>query len=131
MYDLNNLIPADSGWQIIGAQSINDLGQIVGFGSHNGQFHAFLLKPGPMLLISNLLSLVQSFGLPYGINNALTGKLEKAIADANAGDFGAACSQLNAFINQVNAQSDKALTTAQADQLIVATNLIKSEIGCP
>jgi probable HAF family extracellular repeat protein len=45
MYDLNKLIPAESGWVLSGAYGINDAGQIVGGGRHNGQVRAFLLTP--------------------------------------------------------------------------------------
>lgn len=45
MYDLNALIPAGSGWILESANGINDRGQIVGTGHHNGQFHTFLLTP--------------------------------------------------------------------------------------
>jgi probable HAF family extracellular repeat protein len=37
MIDLNNLLPANSGWVLNEADAINNAGQIVGFGSHNGQ----------------------------------------------------------------------------------------------
>jgi len=45
MLDLNNLIPANSGWLLQVANAINDQGQIVGFGTLNGQTEAFLLTP--------------------------------------------------------------------------------------
>jgi probable HAF family extracellular repeat protein len=45
MLDLNNLIPANSGWLLQGARAINDQGQIVGYGTLNGQTEAFLLTP--------------------------------------------------------------------------------------
>ena len=45
MRDLNNLIPADSGWTLTEARSINETGQIVGYGFLNGQQRAFLLTP--------------------------------------------------------------------------------------
>lgn len=47
MIDLNTLIPADSGWHLLHANAINDLGQIVGWGLFNGQERAFLLSPIP------------------------------------------------------------------------------------
>jgi probable HAF family extracellular repeat protein len=47
MRDLNDLIPAGSGWLLLGASGINDLGQITGGGTINGQTHAFLLTPVP------------------------------------------------------------------------------------
>ncbi len=43
--DLNDLIPADSGWLLRSAEGINDRGQIVGFGTFEGQTRAFLLTP--------------------------------------------------------------------------------------
>jgi probable HAF family extracellular repeat protein len=45
MTDLNSLIPANSGWELTEAQSINKNGQIVGTGKFNGQTNAFLLTP--------------------------------------------------------------------------------------
>jgi probable HAF family extracellular repeat protein len=45
MTDLNELIPAGSGWILVAATGINDAGEIVGNGSINGQTHAFLLTP--------------------------------------------------------------------------------------
>lgn len=43
--DLNNLIPADSGWVIENVSAINGRGQIAGQGFIGGQYHAFLLTP--------------------------------------------------------------------------------------
>lgn len=45
MQDLNTLIPANSGWTLESASAINDLGQIVGTGTIDGQNHAFLVTP--------------------------------------------------------------------------------------
>jgi len=45
MFDLNTLIPADSGWRIMDAFDINNNGQIVGYGRLNGSGRAFLLTP--------------------------------------------------------------------------------------
>lgn len=43
--DLNRAIPSDLGWNLINATSINERGQIVGFGTINGHNHAFLMTP--------------------------------------------------------------------------------------
>jgi probable HAF family extracellular repeat protein len=45
LQDLNSLIPAQSGWVLTNATSINDAGRIVGSGTLNGQDHTFLLTP--------------------------------------------------------------------------------------
>lgn len=45
MTNLNSLIDPGSGWTLQEAQDINELGQIVGWGLHDGQTRAFLLTP--------------------------------------------------------------------------------------
>lgn len=43
--DLQTLILANSGWQLSAARSVNDRGQIVGYGWHNNTPRAFVLTP--------------------------------------------------------------------------------------
>jgi probable HAF family extracellular repeat protein len=44
--DLNQVIPPSSGWVLVdAANALNNDGQIVGFGDHNGQSRAYLLTP--------------------------------------------------------------------------------------
>ena len=45
MMDLNTLIDPGAGWILQSAHGINASGQIVGYGLHGGQTHAFLLTP--------------------------------------------------------------------------------------
>jgi probable HAF family extracellular repeat protein len=45
MIDLNSVIPSDSGWLLIDAVRINDGGQVLGFGMHNGAPRPYLLTP--------------------------------------------------------------------------------------
>jgi probable HAF family extracellular repeat protein len=45
MQDLNLLIPGNSGWVLINANAINNVGQITGYGTIKGHNHAFLLTP--------------------------------------------------------------------------------------
>lgn len=42
--DLNSLIPASSGWDLLTATDINNVGQIVGTGLFNGQYRAYRLN---------------------------------------------------------------------------------------
>jgi probable HAF family extracellular repeat protein len=45
MLDLNNVLNLSPDWELLEASGINDLGQVVGLASVNGQEHAFLLSP--------------------------------------------------------------------------------------
>jgi len=46
MRDLNSLIPANSGWELVSAEAINDKGHIVGYGANKDSVgRAFLLTP--------------------------------------------------------------------------------------
>jgi probable HAF family extracellular repeat protein len=45
MLNLNDLIPANSGWDLEAATGISNRGQIVGYGFHGGEQRAFLLTP--------------------------------------------------------------------------------------
>jgi probable HAF family extracellular repeat protein len=45
LYDLNDLIPVDSGWVLFQASAINDRGEIVGYGAYNGRESGFRLTP--------------------------------------------------------------------------------------
>lgn len=47
MFDLNSLIPANSGWELLAAYGINASGQITGVGLYDGQTSAFLLTDPP------------------------------------------------------------------------------------
>lgn len=42
---LDDLLPVDSGWELQSADAINDKGEIVGYGLHNGEFRVFVLTP--------------------------------------------------------------------------------------
>jgi len=79
--------------------------------------------------IGSLSGLVASFNLRQGITNSLDAKLENAMEAyqaANAGNRQDVVNKLMAFINAVEAQRGKELTSAQADQLIAEANRILS-----
>jgi len=64
-----------------------------------------------------LIALVQSLGLPSGTANSLSVKLQGAAGALDRGNLQAACGNLGAFLNEVNAQTGRKLTAAQADLL--------------
>jgi hypothetical protein len=83
--------------------------------------------------ITELIALIESFNLRAGLENSLDVKLrgvQEALAAANAGDLTTACNKLDAFLNEVAAQSGKALTTSEAGQLAAAATEIKAVLGC-
>jgi len=86
----------------------------------------------PSEAITQLILLVQSMNLQQGINNSLDAKLEaalNALDEINNDNSNAAINTLQAFINNVEAQSDNQLTSEQADQLILYTQRIISSIS--
>lgn len=74
MTDLNSVIPASAGWRLESAWDINNAGEIVGIGTHQGFPHAFLLTPGVcadldgsgVIDLSDLAALLSHFGTLSG-----------------------------------------------------------------
>lgn len=79
--------------------------------------------------IDDLIDDIENMGLHHGIENSLIKKLENAKKSLENGNNGTAISQLNAFINQCEAQRGKKLTNEQADELIAAAEAIIASIG--
>jgi hypothetical protein len=93
----------------------------------------FVIVKGAPDQFSDLVRLVKTFNLKAGIQNSLDGKLQnalKAYQAALAKDRATACNQMGAFVYEVQAQTGKALTQAQATQLTSAANQIKVVLGC-
>ena len=67
-------------------------------------------------------------GCRTGLTNALTVKLEAALASWQRGRSNAAVNQIGAFIHEVNAKRGKALTDAQADTLIRMAEIVVQAI---
>ena len=79
--------------------------------------------------IEDIVDLIITMNLHNGLTNALTNKFNDAITYLNSGDNKEALGTLNAFINQVEAQSGKKLTAEQADQLIAEARRIINAIN--
>jgi probable HAF family extracellular repeat protein len=60
--DLNDRIPANSGWQLNSAEGVNRFGLIVGFGLLAGQTRAFLLRPDAPASLQRLHDLTDAAG---------------------------------------------------------------------
>jgi hypothetical protein len=83
--------------------------------------------------ISDVVATVQALDAKQGVVESLDAKLQNvldALTSAKAGDKASACKKLDAFIGEVQAQTGKALTQADADSLIADARRIKAVIGC-
>jgi hypothetical protein len=87
----------------------------------------------PTALLSGLAQFVQNLNLSAGISNSLDSKLRtalEALDDAKAGNIVSVCNRLQAFRNEVAAQSGISLTADQAAQLSTMAANIRSTMGC-
>jgi hypothetical protein len=93
----------------------------------------FVIVKGAADQIADLIRLVRSFNLQRGIANSLDAKLQNAqdaLTAARSGNKSSACNLMASFINEAQAQSGKALTVAQTNQLIAAARQIRATLGC-
>jgi hypothetical protein len=70
-------------------------------------------------------------GVSANLKSSLTTKLDAAQQLLAQGNIVGACGKLKDFIQQVQGQSGKGLTVAQATALLADANRIKIVIGCP
>jgi hypothetical protein len=87
----------------------------------------------PTVLLNNLSAMVASLNLTSGISNSLDAKLQNALQALNAaraGDVISACNRLQAFTNEVAAQSGSRLTEGQAGQLSLLAGDIMTALAC-
>jgi CSLREA domain-containing protein len=82
--------------------------------------------------IGGIIGGVGNTGLSQGNQNSLTSKLQAAQSSLAGADTTAACNQLDAFSNEVEAKlKTGALTTQEAKALLDAVKEVKTVIGCP
>jgi hypothetical protein len=85
---------------------------------------------GAATQVSNLITLVNSFGLPADIQAGFDTQLQAVQTDLSNNNPAQACRDLTAFINHVQAQSGKHLTTSQADKLLAGAKQVQAVLGC-
>jgi len=74
--------------------------------------------------IEELTNTILELDLPEGIENSLTSKLDAALASTEEGKTNTAVNQLNAFKNQVEAQSGKKISPKDAEALLASADAI-------
>lgn len=81
-------------------------------------------------LIQAIIDRLNRAGIKQGVLNSLTAKLQNVQKSINNGQALASCNLMNAFLNEVNAQSGKALSTSLADGLTQDALQIKVTLQC-
>jgi probable HAF family extracellular repeat protein len=84
--DLNDRIPADSGWVLNSAEGVNRFGLIVGFGTLAGQTRAFLLQPDAPASLRRLHELTDAAGFARLSARVLLALLDGARRHAEAAE---------------------------------------------
>jgi hypothetical protein len=98
-----------------------------GTGNNAGAAYVYSL-PSATPTLADLAGAVTGLDLPKGLENALTAKVDTATAALERGQDNAAVNNLEAFINQVEAQSGKKIDEADAQILIDLANRIIADI---
>lgn len=78
----------------------------------------------------NLAGTIASLGLEQGTVQSLTTKLDAATDALQRGNTNAACGQLGAAVNFVNAQSNKKLPPDAAAMILSSLEKVRAKIGC-
>jgi hypothetical protein len=84
---------------------------------------------GAVEQINDLAGVVRSLHLHPGIERSLIAKLQEASSAAERGNH-QACASVHAFFNELNAQTGKKFTVAQAGLLIADETRIRAVLGC-
>ncbi len=84
----------------------------------------------PAQFAQGVIDATSGMGLPSGTSNSLTSKLQAYIASTARGNQAAACGQLGAFVNYVNAQSGKQIPSADAAFLLTDAARLSTTSAC-
>ena len=77
-----------------------------------------------------MITTISNSNLATGIKTALNAKLQASLRDVQAVHTASACSDLQDFINQVNAQKGKKIPVDLAKSLISSATPIENQLGC-
>jgi len=111
-----------------------DINEAVGNLDSVGLVTSFEIITAEEAALNDLIAEIEGLGLSKPSEKSLTQKLNasiKFLTDKNEKNDLNSCNKLDDFINLVNAQEGKGLTTPQADSLRDSADSIKDSIGCP
>jgi zinc metalloprotease ZmpB len=104
--------------------------RLVPFDNNLAQRNVAVDVADPCEQMGHLADYIATLNLPQGLTQSLTAKLRNAKRQCERGHPTPACNMLNAFDNQVTAQTGNGLTTAQAGVLRGHSDGIKTALGC-
>lgn len=87
-------------------------------------------QQNPQAMIQALIDRLNQSGINRGLLNSLRVKLQNAQKSINQGQALAACNLMTAFINELNAQSGKALSSSSAEEFTDNANQINLALQC-
>jgi WD40-like Beta Propeller Repeat len=103
-------------------------------GDTNGVLDIFVRdrgpSPGARDQLVALRARITAFGLPKGIENSFTTKVDTAIRALDRGNVAATCGSLQALANHARAQAGKKLTQAQAGQIVADARSVGTLLEC-
>jgi hypothetical protein len=99
--------------------------------SGRGYAESFVARISAAPAPIDLAALIETFGLPHGTLISLVAKARAAQASLDKGNTSAACNQLQALINEAQAQSGRRLTADQATAIVAAARDLRAALGCP
>jgi hypothetical protein len=114
------------------AGTVTARGRITDKDGGYSEYTTLITVLSPREAIIRLVDTVEGLNLHQGIDNALDAKLQaalQALDDLDDNDFAAAINTLQAFINHVEAQRNKKLTSEQADILVAAAQRIINSLA--
>ncbi len=92
---------------------------------------AEMRPPSAAARVAGLITEVEEYGLPFGIERSFTAKLESAAALIEQGSPLGACGALQDFHSEVAALSGKKVTKQQAAQLQLDATWTDTSLNCP
>jgi hypothetical protein len=96
-------------------------------------FSPFVLMKGALGQLQDIVRYVHDSDIKKGIQVSLDAKLDNAMdafSSAIGHDYRSVCNLMNAFMSNVQAQTGKALTAAEAAYLMSAARQVKATVGC-
>jgi zinc metalloprotease ZmpB len=104
--------------------------RLVPFDNNLAQRDVAVETADPCQQMGQLADYIATLNLKHGLEQSLTAKLRNAKRDCERGHTTPACNKLGAFDNEVDAQTDKGITAAQALVLRGHSDAIKTVLGC-